>query len=129
PEQAVAPRPLRRPDEATTATLAARLRNADAIDPELAARLWVETEGNPLFVIEVLRAGVFSEGSQAALPPTMRGVLGARLGQLPDGARRLAEVAAVIGRSFSVDLLASATGTGERELAEGLGRPWAGASP
>lgn len=123
-DKAVTIVPLERLDEATIATLAARLRNADTIDSELAARLWVETEGNPLFVIEVLRAGLSPEGSQAALTPTMRAVLGARLGQLPDGARRLAEVAAVIGRSFSVGLLVSATGIGEPELVDHLDELW-----
>jgi DNA-binding SARP family transcriptional activator len=123
-DQAVTSVPLDPLDEATTATLATRLRNAEGIDPELAARLWAETEGNPLFVIEVLRAGVSAAGSQAALTPTMRAVLGARLGQLPDGARRLAEVAAVIGRLFSVDLLVSATGIGEPELVDHLDELW-----
>ena len=123
-DQAVTTVPLEPLDEATTATLAARLRNTEEIDPELAARLWVETEGNPLFVIEMLRAGVSPEGSRAALTPTMRAVLGTRLGQLPDGARRLAEVAAVIGRSFSVGLLVSATGIGEPELVDQLDELW-----
>src|SRR5262249_26412209 len=117
-DKAVTAVPLDRLDEATTATPPARLRNADRIDPELAARLWVETEGNPLFIIEVLRAGVSPEGSQAALTPTMRAVLGARLGQLPDGARRLAEVAAVIGRPFPVGLLVAATGVREPWLVD-----------
>jgi tetratricopeptide (TPR) repeat protein len=111
-------------DEATTATLAARLCNAEQIDPELAARLWAETEGNPLFVIEVLRAGVSPEARQRALSPTMRAVLGARLNQLPGGARRLAELAAVIGRSFSVGLLVSATGIGEPALTDDLDELW-----
>jgi len=123
-DKAVTTVPLDRLDKATTATLAARLRNADTIDPELAARLWVESEGNPLFVIEVLRAGISLEGSQTALTPTMRAVLGARLGQLPGGARRLAEVAAVIGRPFSVGLLVSATGIGEPELVDSLDELW-----
>jgi DNA-binding SARP family transcriptional activator/tetratricopeptide (TPR) repeat protein len=123
-DHAVTSVPLDRLDEAATATLAARLRKTEEIDAELAARLWAETEGNPLFVIEVLRAGVSLEASQAALTPTMRAVLGARLGQLPDSARRLAEVAAVIGRSFSVGLLVSATGTGESELVDDLDELW-----
>ena len=123
-DHAVTTVPLDRFDEATTATLAARLRNREGIDPEGAARLWAETEGNPLFVIEVFRAGVSPEGRQAALTPTMRAVLGARLGQLPDGARRLAEVAAVIGRSFSVGLLVSATGIGEPALVDDLDELW-----
>jgi DNA-binding SARP family transcriptional activator len=123
-DQAVTTVSLDRLDEATTATLAARLSNAEEIDPELAARLWAETEGNPLFVIEVLRSGVSRGGIRAALTPTMRAVLGTRMGQLPDGARRLAEVAAVIGRSFSVSLLVSATGMGEPELVDHLDELW-----
>lgn len=123
-DQAVTTVALDRLDEATTATLAARLRAADTVDPELAARLWRETEGNPLFVIEALRAGISSDGSQAVLTPTIRAVLRARLGQLPDGARRLAEVAAVIGRSFSVGLMVSATGIGEHELVDHIDELW-----
>ncbi|WP_332644210.1 ATP-binding protein [Aeromicrobium sp.] len=123
-DKAVTIVPLDRLDEATTATLAARLRDEDTIDPELAARLWSETEGNPLFVIETLRAGISSGGSQAVLTPTMRAVLRARLGQLTDGARRLAEVAAVIGRPFSIGLMVSATKADERELVEHVDELW-----
>src|SRR5215813_2178382 len=94
------------------------------LDPGLAARLWCETEGNPLFVIEALRAGISSDGSQAVLTPTMRAVLRARLGQLTDGARRLAEVAAVIGRPFPVGLLVSAMGTDEHELVDHVDELW-----
>jgi DNA-binding SARP family transcriptional activator len=123
-DQAATTVSLDRLDEATTARLAARLRGEDTIDPELAARLWNESEGNPLFVIEALRAGISSDGSQAVLTPTMRAVLRARLGQLTDGARRLAQVAAVIGRPFSVGLLVSATGTDEHELVDHVDELW-----
>jgi tetratricopeptide (TPR) repeat protein len=123
-DQAVTTVPLDRLDEATTATLAARLRAEDTIDPKLAARLWSETEGNPLFVIEALRAGISSKGSHAVLTPTMRAVLRARLGQLTDGAQRLAEVAAVIGRPFSVGLMVSATGIDEHELVDNIDELW-----
>jgi DNA-binding SARP family transcriptional activator len=123
-DQAVTTVPLDRLDEATTAKLAARLRAEDTIDPKLAARLWSETEGNPLFVIEALRAGISSDGSQAVLTPTMRAVLGARLGQLTDGAWRLAEVAAVIGRPFSVGLMVSVTGIDEPELVDHVDELW-----
>ncbi|MCV2490974.1 AAA family ATPase [Geodermatophilus sp. YIM 151500] len=123
-DRAVTTVPLDRLDRATTAALAAAVRDADVIAPELAARLWAETEGNPLFVIEVLRVGVSAEDRRAALTPTMRAVLGARLDQLPDSTRRLAEVAAVIGRSFSVGLLASATGSGEPALVDDLDELW-----
>ena len=123
-DQAVTTVPLDPLDEATTATLAAQLRATDTIDPNVAARLWSETEGNPLFVIEVLRAGISSDRSQAVLTPTMRAVLRARLGQLPEDARRPAEVAAVIGRPFSVGLMVSATGIGEHELVDHVDELW-----
>jgi DNA-binding SARP family transcriptional activator/tetratricopeptide (TPR) repeat protein len=123
-DQTVTTVSLDRLDEASTSRLAARLRAEDTIDPELAARLWSETEGNPLFVIEALRAGISSDGSQEVLTPTMRAVLRARLGQLTDGARRLAEAAAVIGRPFSFGLLVSATGIDERELVDHVDELW-----
>ncbi|WP_026617397.1 ATP-binding protein [Ensifer aridi] len=123
-DQAVTTVSLDRLDETNTARLAARLRGEDTIDPELAARLWSETEGNPLFVIEALRAGISSEGSRAVLTSTMRAVLHARLNQLTDGARRLAEVAAVIGRPFSVGLLVSVSGIDEGELVDHVDELW-----
>ncbi len=116
--------PLPRFDEATTATLAARLGATDTVDPGLAARLWSETEGNPLFVIEALRAGIASGDSQPVLTPTMRAVLLARLGQLPAGARRLAGVAAVIGRAFSVGLLAAVSGSADDEVVDHVDELW-----
>ena len=123
-DQAVTTVPLDRLDEATTATLAARLRAEDTIDPNVAARLWTETEGNPLFVVEALRAGIDSHGNQAVLTPTMRTVLSARINQLTDGARQLANVAAVIGRPFSVELMVSATRTDEREIVSHVDELW-----
>lgn len=123
-DQAVTIVPLDRFDAATTATLAARLRAEEAIDPKLAARLWSETEGNPLFVIEVLRAGISPEQSRTVLTPTMRAVLRARLAQLTDGARRVAEMAAVIGRPFPVGLMAAATGIDEHELIDPVDELW-----
>jgi DNA-binding SARP family transcriptional activator len=123
-DQAVTTVPLDRFDEATTATLAARLRAEDTIDPKLAARLWSETEGNPLFVIEAHRAGISSDTSQAVLTPTMRAVLRDRLGQLTDGARQSAMVAAVIGRPFSIGLMVSATGIDEHELVDNIDELW-----
>ncbi len=123
-DHAVTTVPLDRLDEAATQTLAARLSGQETISPALAARIWSETEGNPLFVIEALRAGINADESRTVLTPTMRAVLRARLGQLTDGARQLAKVAAVIGRPFSVGLVASATGTDERELVDHLDELW-----
>ncbi len=115
---------LDRLDEAATATLAAQLRDEETLDPAIAARLWSETEGNPLFVIEAVRAGISADESRAVLTPTMRAVLGARLEQLPVAARRVAELAAVIGRPFSLGLMAAASAMGEASLVESVDDLW-----
>ncbi len=65
-------------DRASTAALAAKLKGLDEIDAELAERLWSETEGNPLFVIETIQAGISSTSEQGILTPTIRAVLRAR---------------------------------------------------
>ncbi|HEY5623134.1 MAG TPA: AAA family ATPase [Gammaproteobacteria bacterium] len=115
---------LERLDEATTARLAARLHAENSIDAALAARLWSETEGIPLFVIEALRAGISSDTPQSLLTPTMRAVLRARLDQLGDDARTVAETAAVIGRPFSSELVAATSGIDENELADRIDELW-----
>ncbi len=116
--------PLERLDESTTTKLASRIRNEDTIDPALSARLWRETEGNPLYIIEALRAGITSESEFGALTPTIRAVLHARLGQLSEASRRVADVAAVVGRPFSVDLIASATGFPPDDLVDSIDELW-----
>ncbi len=116
--------PLERLDETSTMALAAGLRGEDIVDSDLAARLWNETEGNPLFVVEAVRAGISSDESRAVMTPTMRSVLGSRLSQLTDGARRLAELAAVIGRPFSVRLMALAMGLEEDALIDDVDELW-----
>lgn len=115
---------LGRLDEATTAALASSMCGENSLDPELETRLWHETEGNPLFVIEALRAGISADDRQAVLTPTIRAVLRARLDRLSDGARHIAEVAAVIGRPFSAGLLATATGVDETGLVDEIDELW-----
>ncbi len=123
-EQAVTTIPLERLDQAATEALAGQLRAVQALDSETAARLWKETEGNPLFVIETIRAGIPSDAGRAVLTPTIRSVLHARLEQLTDGARRLVDVAAVVGRRFSIRLLAAASGNTEDELVDDVDELW-----
>lgn len=123
-DRAVTTLSLERFDQADTATLAAGLCPSGDLGPELETRLWRETEGNPLFVIEAIRAGFTSDPDQAVLTPTMRAVLGARLDQLSDGARQLAEVVAVYGRPFPAGLMGSVTRSDESELIDQLDELW-----
>jgi class 3 adenylate cyclase len=82
-------------------------------------------EGNPLYLEELLRVladgfvrrrtWTVSVGSAELLPPALEGLLVARIDRLPDTARRLAQVAAVIGRSFPVRVLGQVAGADVQE--------------
>ncbi|HEX6797587.1 MAG TPA: AAA family ATPase [Ktedonobacterales bacterium] len=116
-------------DAAESAKLAATIAGHVLTDAE-AMHLYHETEGNPLFVVETMRAGfgdpptahsTTDDGAEIApsadspsLPPRVRAVLAARLAQLSPAARDLAALAAAIGREFRLDVLVSA-GTAEED--------------
>jgi DNA-binding SARP family transcriptional activator len=110
---------LARLDEGEVALLVDAVRPSAA--PEVVRRIYVESEGLPLFVTEylaVLRAG--GEPAEEPLPREMRGLLEARLGGLGAMGRQLLETAAVMGRSFDLDSLRVASGRSDEEAAEGL---------
>lgn len=112
-------------DEHDTTQLAAHLIGA-APDVISASRLYAETEGNPLFIIETFRAGNLDDQAErvTALPPKIQLVIMSRLAQLSPLARRIANVAAVIGRSFPYDVLAEASLQDEDSLVQGLDELW-----
>lgn len=111
---------------AETASLAEAL-NGSALGAEALARLYRETEGVPLFVVETMRQGGLTAGSGAAasaLPVRVRALLEARLTRLSDTARGLAEAAAVLGSSFDAVLLGAASQADEASLVGGLDELW-----
>lgn len=86
------------------------------------------TEGIPLFVVQVLRAladdgGVWYGGTrwewrpvhELSLPSGAASVLERRLERLDPATRRILGTAAVLGSSFSLELLTAAAGMGEEE--------------
>lgn len=79
-------------------------------------RLYAETDGNPLFVVETLRAGSTSARVQA--------VIFERLAQLTEPARALARIAAAVGKEFTTDVLAQASGFDETTLMQALDELW-----
>ena len=111
---------LGRLDRAETDALARELGGA----PRDAQRLYAETEGNPLFVVEALRLG-----PGAPVSKRVQTVLEARLAQLSAPARALAEVAATIGREFRVEVLAAAAGEADDVLLDGLDELWRRSHP
>jgi len=119
-------------DAANTTSLAEHVVGRH-LDSGAAENLYRETEGNPLFVVETLRAGVLeskTKNSQSlneilaaqrlSLPPTVQSAITARLAQLSPHARELVDVASVIGRAFTFAALAQASGDDEELLVRGL---------
>jgi DNA-binding SARP family transcriptional activator len=104
-----------------TGVLADRLADR-RLETEEMDRLFAETDGNPLFVLEALRAG-WTDG-RVALPPRVHAVIEFRLAQLSGPANRLAGVAATVGREFTSDLLVEASELDERELVHALDELW-----
>ena len=120
-----------------TAALAAAVAGRQ-LAPATATHLYRETEGNPLFVVETVRAGWDTEQPMSSqdtgpevesaglgsLPPTVQAVIARRLAQLSPAARELASLAATIGREFAVDVLAQACRQDEDTLVRGLDELW-----
>jgi class 3 adenylate cyclase len=105
------------PDAAANDLLSRMLPGA--LDDASRATIVAQAEGNPLYLEELLRALVEGGGveqrrrtwtitvrSRDLLPPALENVLVARIDRLPRGARRFAQVAAVVGRTFPVRVVA-----------------------
>jgi DNA-binding CsgD family transcriptional regulator/tetratricopeptide (TPR) repeat protein len=80
-------------------------------DGELVKRVVERSDGNPFFIEELVMAERTS--SHRGMPPTLRGILLARIGALPEAAQTLVGIAAVAGRRVDHDLLASVAGQNE----------------
>ncbi|WP_433787670.1 ATP-binding protein [Actinomycetospora sp. CA-101289] len=87
-----------------------RAQLGDAADDATARRLLDVTCGNPLFVREVARAMADGSWRPDRPPRSVLEVVTARLDRLGPGARRLVQAAAVVGRDFSLGLIAAALG-------------------
>ncbi|MEO9176485.1 MAG: AAA family ATPase [Gaiellales bacterium] len=94
---------------------------ADAgADPAVAERLFHQSLGLPLFVVEYLAAiGGDADGSRA-MPGGVRALLLARLGSVGDAAGQLLAAAAVLGGSFDYDTLRETSGRSDDEVVAGL---------
>ncbi len=91
--------------------------------PSLAARIFQEAEGLPFFVtkyLETFEAAGHTDMQDWALPPSVQDMLQARLNRANETGWQLLSSAAVIGRSFTYDILRAASGRSEFEVVEGL---------
>jgi DNA-binding SARP family transcriptional activator/predicted ATPase len=129
--------PLEPLDVADTAALGAAVAGG-TLDPAAARALHLETEGHPLYIVEMMRSKAAeldgsvpametsarraSTGSVARqpLPQRVLATIEARLAQLSAPCRTVVGVAAVIGREFRMDLLSEGSRIGEDEAASAL---------
>ncbi len=75
------------------------------VDANLVRQVQQRAEGNPFFAAEIVRSLVGQEAIAQGVPATIEGVLTARIDRLPSEARRVLQLAAVVGRIFSYELL------------------------
>ena len=140
-------------DGAAATQLAAAVIGADALPAAITGRVLAASEGNPLFVGELVRMLVqdgllrrdgerwvaTTELERIGMPPSIHAVLAARIERLPAAERSVLERAAVVGRSFSRGAVAhllhdvDPAGIDDRlealrraELIEPAGTPFAG---
>ena len=113
-----------------TARLAGEMLSWHPPDPRFAGRLYQETQGNPFFIIEVLK-GLYEEGLLRwdprgqwdvsrivrsgdeldwPLPRGMRQAVQRRLERIPPRGMHLLEIMAVLGNETDLDLLRRASG-------------------
>jgi len=105
-------------------------------------RIVEQTEGNPFFMEEIVQS-LFEEGalvreesrvgtpaplvkltkpvSALALPPTVQGMLAARIDRLVPEQKELLQTLAVLGKEFAFSLVRAVTGRGDDELNRMLG--------
>ena len=122
--------PLPRLSQAAVEILVKEMSGADEAVVPLTQRLFQETEGNPFFLMEILKALFagdvirldgqrwiidFSRISQGEfpLPISVSEAIRARVGRLDQETQKAMRLSAVLGREFDFDLLNVAWGQGE----------------
>ena len=99
--------------------LVTNLLEIESLPENVRALILAKAEGNPFFVEEVIRM-LIDRGNLARqdgnwvvakpintidIPDTLQGVLIARIDRLPEDAKRVLQIASVIGRKFQVKVL------------------------
>lgn len=104
--------------------MAADLLSGQGIGPDLTRLVHRTAEGNPLYLEEIIKAlhqagRIYFEDTTArlrdpkvdpGLPPTLQGLIAARIDALEPAAKGALQVASVIGLTFSPGLLGAAVG-------------------
>jgi DNA-binding SARP family transcriptional activator len=127
-QTATRPLPLAGLEEREVASF---IEQSEGVQPtqDLVAVVHRETEGNPLFVGEVVRLLASErrlidfrdeEPSRLRIPESVRAVIGSRLRRFSEGCKTLLSTASVLGRDVDLDALALVSGLGKDELLDML---------
>jgi len=107
------------------------------LDAAFREQLFAHTDGHALFTVELLRnlqergnlvkdkEGYWIQGTALdwdSLPPRVEGVIGERIGRLPEGLRETLNVSSVMGIEFIGQVIARVQQVRELELAKDLSR-------
>jgi tRNA A-37 threonylcarbamoyl transferase component Bud32/tetratricopeptide (TPR) repeat protein len=124
---------LGRLSQAETSAMLASLFQAETISPEFAEAIQRETEGNPFFIEEVVKALIESgvvyreDGrwerkaiEELAIPQSVKEAIGRRLNRLEPETLEVLHGAAVIGKTFSYGVLQTSLGKDDGELLPAL---------
>src|SRR5439155_26127641 len=116
-----------------TATLLASLFGQETVSPEFADAIHRETEGNPFFIEEVVKAlieqgQIYRSGDgwdrkevrEMTLPQSVKSAIGRRLDRLSEACAEALQTAAALGKLFEFGKLAAVTSTGEEVLLDAL---------
>jgi tetratricopeptide (TPR) repeat protein len=98
-----------------------------AAPASLVSSVFEHTEGNPLFVGELVRLLAhegrltsMAPGAPLKIPASVREVIGRRLAHLSEECRKVLETSSVIGREFELGLVALVAGRPDQEILERL---------
>ncbi len=110
-------------DDMEAERLIQRVEGEQSLPAAVRRQIIARTDGVPLFLEELTKAVLESHesGARQELPATLRDSLAARLDRLGT-AKEVAQVASVIGRVFSFELLAAVCSSTEEELQRELRR-------
>jgi tetratricopeptide (TPR) repeat protein len=124
---------LERLDREETGLMIATLLGQEEVSREFVASLYAETEGNPFFVEEIVKA-LIADGdlvhentawkrrttTEVLLPQSVKAAIGSRIERVSQPCSDVLHTAAVLGKSFEFAELASVAGCSEDELLDSL---------
>jgi len=111
-------------------------RESNRFDGAFRAALYHQTEGHPLFTVELLRGlqergdvvrddkDYWVEGTKVdweTMPARIEGIIAERIGRLDDALREVLMVASIEGESFTAEVVARVQGVEVREMVQLLG--------